>query len=88
MLKITPERLEGNGQRLRLEGRITGAWVHELQDHCERCLDDGGGLTLDLSGVSFVEGRGVELLRRLQHRNVAITGGSGFVTALLQPPGA
>lgn len=84
MLKITPDSGTAAGSVLRLEGRIAGPWIVELEHHCARLLDGGRALTLDLSGVSYVEARGVALLRALARRRVALTGTSAFVAVQLE----
>lgn len=65
MLKITT-RLEAESITLVVEGRVTGRWVKELQDcwnhipaHRQR------GALIDLTGATFIDQFGQELLRRL-----------------------
>lgn len=67
---------------LRLEGRVIGPWVDELRRACEPL--GGRALTLDLAGVSFVDRRGVELLRTLGAGDVAIIRCSPFVAEQLK----
>lgn len=84
MLKIVSL---GNGHgmvRLVLEGQLIGAWVDELRRVCEAALDSGGGLTLDLGAVTFVDRAGVELVRGLAGRHAEITNSSLFVTEQLR----
>ena len=89
MLKIVtigPEAngtLEANGAVLRLEGQIIGPWVDELQRTCNR-LRTVSPIALDLSHVSFVERRGVELLRSLGTRGVPLLHCSPFVAEQLK----
>jgi len=83
MLKIVVTEPEGDGAILRLEGQIIGPWVDELQRACERLLG-ASCLTLDLSNVSFVERRGVELLRSLGTRGVPLLHCSPFVAEQLK----
>ena len=85
MLKI--ERRGGHGKAattLRLEGQILGPWVDALRDVCERALTGGEQVDLDLGEVSFVDLRGVELLRSLAARGVATANCSGFVAEQLR----
>ncbi len=72
-----------NAVKLILEGRITGPWVEELQKSCDEDEARSCTLTLDLSGVSFVDAVGVELLCRLKSKGVLVTGCSPFVDAQL-----
>ena len=83
MLKIVTIGPEANGAVLRLEGQIIGPWVDELRRTCDRLLTVSP-ITLDLSHVSFVERRGVELLRSLGTRGVLLLHCSPFVAEQLK----
>jgi anti-anti-sigma regulatory factor len=83
MLKITT--LTNHGSTiLRLEGRLAGPWVQEL----ERCWDSVVGtttsrpLTVDLSAVTYVDSDGKDLLKKL-HRQGANLVASGCLTNCL-----
>ena len=84
MLKIVSVGDGHETVRLVLEGQLIGPWVDELRRVCEEALDSGGGLTLDLGAVTFVDRTGVELVRRLAGRHAAITNSSLFVTEQLK----
>lgn len=85
MLKIT-SRPNGGGARrvLKLEGRLGGAWIDEVRSLSDRILGDGGVLTLDLAGVSYVERAGAALLAQLAQRAVRVVGCSAFVAEQLR----
>ena len=83
MLKIVVSEPQADRAVLRLEGQIIGPWVDELQRACERLLA-ASPVTLDLSDVSFVERRGVTLLRSLGARGVPLLHCSPFVTEQLK----
>ena len=72
MLKIESAMTTDGHPRLRLEGRLIGAWVGELRAVCEQALADGTGLVLDLSEVAFVDQRGLELLCELGQRGATL----------------
>lgn len=85
MLRITV--VEGSGQAvaLRLEGRMTGRWVEELQRSCEvHALSEGIALSLDLADVSFVDGPGITLLKELRGLGVALVNPSPFIAEQLK----
>ncbi|HEU4369531.1 MAG TPA: hypothetical protein VFV05_15020 [Methylomirabilota bacterium] len=83
MLKIvTLEPAEGDTV-LHLEGQIIGPWVDELRRTCDQLLPTTA-VRLDLSDVSFVERRGVELLRALGTQGVPLLHCSAFVTEQLK----
>ena len=83
MLKIVMTEQPAGGAMLRLEGQIIGPWIEELRRTCAALLDHGA-VSLDLSQVSFVERRGVELLRSLGTRGVSLLRCSPFVTEQLK----
>jgi hypothetical protein len=65
VLKITIQP-EKRSTKLLLEGRLTGPWVKELN----RCWDaavtaPNGEVTVDLSGVTFIDAEGKALLTQM-----------------------
>ncbi len=54
------------GLRLRIEGQIVGDWCGVLERESRASCGQGRRVTLDLAGVSFVDPRGLQTLRRLQ----------------------
>jgi anti-anti-sigma regulatory factor len=83
MLKIT--RIEGPDSSLtfKLEGRLLEAWVAEVRDACTSRDGRAGDMSLDLSGLTFVDQAGATLLRDLVRQGVRISATSGFVAELL-----
>ena len=73
-------------KKLKLEGRIAGTAVIELQRLCDELLtrDQLSRLSLDFADVSFVDGPGINLLRTLGRRDVAVTNCSPFLAELLK----
>lgn len=67
MLRITID--EGSeAVILRLEGRLIGPWIEEVEQCWRRAFAilDGRSVHVDLSAVSFVDSAGVALLDRMQ----------------------
>lgn len=67
MLKITKHRDAGSDSvSFKLEGRLAGPWVEEL-DTCWRQMTSSpqGRTVVDLTGVTFVDGEGKALLTRM-----------------------
>jgi hypothetical protein len=69
---------------LKLEGRLSDSWVDELERVAGAVMTDGAQLTFELDGLSFLDARGVALLRGAAERGAQLTGGSTFVTALME----
>ncbi|HSB42499.1 MAG TPA: STAS domain-containing protein [Methylomirabilota bacterium] len=83
MLKIDAAGPSDGRITIRLEGRMLGPWVEELRRTCEAHLGEGRALTLDFSGVSFVDREGVALLRTLRQRQARLANCSAFLKELL-----
>ncbi len=83
MLKIEVESRDGVGV-VRAEGQMVGPWVNELRRSLEELTGAGIAATVDLGGVSFVDREGVDLLRMLEHRGVAVVNCSRFVAEQLK----
>jgi RNA polymerase sigma-70 factor (ECF subfamily) len=85
MIKIT--RLSGDNEaptRLRVEGRIHHKTTDELARACGAGLADGRPLLLDLSGVSFVDADGAQIVAALVERGATVVGASPFVSEILR----
>ena len=85
MLKIT---LHDSAQefRLKLEGRLSGLWVQEL----EQCWKTASSTThgrktiLDLGEVDFVDPAGESLLEHMHAEGVELTAVTPLICAVLQ----
>jgi ABC-type transporter Mla MlaB component len=78
MLRIS-NNAEGNTRTFRIEGTLSGAWVEELRRVCESGFASGVGLEIDCGGVSFVDAKGVALLRSLRESDVVLENCSPFL---------
>lgn len=80
MLKITT-LMNAESTILRLEGRLAGPWVHEL----ERFWDSTVGtpthhpLSVDLSAVTYVDSDGKDLLKKIHQQGAKLIA-SGCLT--------
>jgi hypothetical protein len=81
-LKITRIAQPGGGIEFALAGRITEACVPLLRDVCREA--SGPAISLELSGVIFVDPAGVRALIALERDGATIHGCSGLVHELLQ----
>ena len=84
MLKISQIGSANHSVTLRLEGRIVGPWVGEAREICEKILDDGRKVKLNLAEVSFVDQDGVKFLADLVSLGVKLAGCSLFVEEQLK----
>jgi hypothetical protein len=72
MLRISHLKTVNHAVILRLEGRVVGPWVTELQQLCEGVLAKGRPLKLHLGDVEFIDAQGVVLLSNLRSRGVSL----------------
>ena len=84
MFKLTTEKKAKGGVVLKLEGRLADAWVDELAHAARTAVTSDARLTFDLDGLTFVDARRVALLRKAAEDGARLTGGSAFITALMQ----
>lgn len=82
MLRITTVPTNPATPLLKLEGKLMGPWVEELQQVCT-ATSAPPPLCLDLSAVSYVDSAGVALLRGLSRQGVRLVSCSGFIAELL-----
>jgi ABC-type transporter Mla MlaB component len=71
---------------LRVEGRVVAEWVPVLERECWLALQENLRVQLDLSEVTFVDGRGVAALRHLGARDLEIINCPEFIGELLRTP--
>ena len=88
MLKISQIGPVNRTVTLRLEGRIVGPWVAELEHSCEEVLAEDRSLSLNLAEVEFMDTRGVALLSSLRSRGVALRECPLFAAEQLKGTGA
>ena len=87
LLRITREDTEGGTTTLTLEGRLAQDLVSLLEQECSSLQASCGCLTLDLSGVTFVDRAGVQALKSLHGKGCAIGGCSDLVASILRAEG-
>ncbi len=75
MLRITTEETDGS-MRFRLEGKLKGDWVRELE-HCWTSAMNGGlkrQCSIELSNVDFIDEGGRALLCRMVSQGSKVGG--------------
>ena len=66
-----------------MEGRVVGEWTVFLEQECQAAAREFGAVDLDLAGVSFVDTRGVAVLKRLGRAQVTIKNCAPLIRDLL-----
>ena len=84
MLKISEIESANHAVTFRLEGRIAGPWVVEMRKACEKILNDGLQLKLNLAEVSYADQFGIAALANLRSRGVSLVECSPFLTEQLR----
>ena len=87
MLRITNLPQQDNRAEVRVEGRVTGADVGLLDHEIRARLEDAEHLTLDLSGLKYIDRGGLEMLRRWSAERLELSGYSPFLRSLLDTCG-
>jgi len=85
MVRISESGSSDGIQAIRLEGRVVGPSVTEVQTYCQRILSQGLPMTIDLAEVSFLDTKGIGLFRDLMSQQVRLLNCSPFVNELLKP---
>lgn len=68
---------------LKIEGRLLKPWVHEFKTAMQNA-SAAAPVTLDLSGLTFIDMDGLEVLAVMIRDGVLVCGCSNFVAELLQ----
>lgn len=82
MLRITRSDENGMGTSLKLEGKLIQPWVDEV-GRLFIAADAISPARLDLSGLTFVDASGVELLQDLLRRGARFESCAPYVAELL-----
>jgi ABC-type transporter Mla MlaB component len=84
MLRISQIESEPGPTVLRLEGKLVGKWVEELEALSASILAVQPTIALDLTDLDYADGRGLALLRRLRETGIAIRKSSPFLAEELK----
>jgi hypothetical protein len=79
MLRVTRKN-NPSGATLMLEGKLSGPWVDEVQKCWAECA---APIQVNLRDVTYVDGRGKDLLIRMEREGVLLVEVSDFVRHLL-----
>ena len=84
MLRISTVAESSSQATLRVEGRVVAEWVPVLERECRRALQQNRHVQLDLSAVTFIDGRGVAALRHLGANDLEMINCPEFIEELLR----
>lgn len=87
MLRITTVAESNSLVTLKLEGRIVSDWVSVLERECLTLLQKKQPVRLDFSAVTFIDGRGVAMLKRIKSENLQIINCAALLEDLLKGGG-
>jgi len=82
MLRITKIAENGLPVTLKLEGKVHADWVSLLEQECRALLRQKKTVCLGFSDVTFMDDRGVEMIRQLPAGNIKIINGDAFIEDL------
>jgi hypothetical protein len=83
MLRITIAGQEACERIVKLEGKLLAPWVDEVRGLFDEEVTNSP-LGLDLSGLTYVDRPGTELLGQLLRQGIRIEACSPFIAELLQ----
>ena len=84
MVRISESGLSDGIRTVKLEGRVVGPCVTEVQTYCQRVLSQDLTLTIDMADVSFLDRSGVGLFKELMSQQVHLLNCSPFLNELLK----
>jgi anti-anti-sigma regulatory factor len=84
MLRITKTFDDERTVQLRLDGRVDESMLSELEQSVVAHRNQRGkAITLDFSGVVFIDDAGVKFLRKMKKKNLKIINCSLFIRTLI-----
>ena len=83
MLRITTMKKNGSPVQLKLEGKIMAEWASLLEQECRTHIARRQHVVLDMAGVTYLDGRGITMLRSLPDRYISLMNHSDFIKELL-----
>jgi anti-anti-sigma regulatory factor len=79
MLKISVIEKAGESVKIQIDGQISAEWVKLLEKTCEKHLEKGLEVSIDLRNVSFADRDGIAMLRKLTNYKVEFLNASPFI---------
>ena len=83
MFRVTHVRHDETGDTLKLEGKLVEPWVSEVRSLVQNG-EMGRHPGLDVSGLTYVDAAGVDLLDQLVEQGFQVVSSSPYITELLR----
>lgn len=80
MVRLWREKSSESESVIKVEGQLMAEWVPLVEDECLAETKNGHRVVLDLRDVTFVDGRGLAMLRGLSRKSIVLKN----ITPLLQ----
>ncbi len=87
MLRITKVAEDSSTVTMKLEGKLASDWVPLLEGECLTCLKENRKVLLDFSEVTFVDGRGAEMVNKLAGEGIKVVDCCELIEELLEGGG-
>ena len=85
MLRISETSQDEKAVTLRIDGKVVGTRVSELEELCLHHRDEKNKIVvLDFGGVSFIDSSAVRMLGNIKDERIKITNCSPFIRSLLR----
>ena len=80
MVRLWRDKSSQSESVIKVEGQLMAEWVALVEDECLAEAKSGRTVVLDLGDVTFVDGRGLAMLRGLSRKSIVLKN----ITPLLQ----
>ncbi len=87
MLRITKIAEDSSTVTMKLEGKLASDWVPLLEGECLTCLKENRKVLLDFSEVTFIDGRGAEVVNKLAGEGIKVVDCCELIKELLKGGG-
>ncbi len=87
VLRITKIAEDSSTVTMKLEGKLASDWVPLLEGECLTCLKENRKVLLDFSEVTFVDGRGAEMVNKLAGEGIKVVDCCELIKELLKGGG-
>jgi hypothetical protein len=84
MLRITTTHRDHATKTFKLEGKLVGPWIGELESAFSTSQVSPNHVRLDLHGLTFVDAEGARFLARLIRDGARVIACTGFIAEILQ----